>query len=80
MAGGHADPLRTSDLRLCKVVYDSWNYIIDSYRMQLEDTRAKSLFKNLRFKLSLDGILYTYYILNNINKGYYMQLNGTRAC
>ena len=45
MAGGHADPLRTSDLRLCKVVYDSWSYIIDSYRMQLEDTRASGLHK-----------------------------------
>ena len=48
--------------------------------MQLEDTRAKSLFKNFRFKLSLDGILYTYDILNIINNGYYMQLYGTRAC
>ena len=50
--------------------------------MQLKDTRAKSLFKNLRFKLSLDGILYIYIydILNNINNDYYMQLNGTRAC
>ena len=74
MAEGHADPLRTSDLRLCKVVYDSWSYIIDSYRMQLKDTRAQSIFKNLRFKVLLGGILYTYDIMIYINNGYYMQL------
>ena len=28
------------DLRLCKVVYDSWNYILDIYQMQMEDMRA----------------------------------------
>ena len=35
-----ADPLRTLDFRLFKVVYDSWNYIIDIYQMQMEDMRA----------------------------------------
>ena len=47
--------------------------------MQLEDIRAQSLFKNLRFKVSLDGIPYTYDILNNINNSYYMQHYGKRA-
>ena len=76
MTQGHIDPLRTSDLRLCKVVYDSWNYIIDSYHMQLEDIRAQSIFKNLRFKVLPDGLLYTYDIdiMIYINNGYYAQL------
>ena len=46
---------------------------IDSYRMQLEDIRAQSIFKNLRFKVLLGGILYTYDIMIYINNGYYMQ-------
>ena len=48
--------------------------IIDSDRTQLEDIRAQSIFKNLRFKVLLDGILYTYVIMIYINNGYYMQL------
>ena len=40
------------------MIHNSWNYIIDSYRMQLENIRAQSIFKNLRFKVWLDGILY----------------------
>ena len=42
--------------------------------MQLEDIRAQSIFKNLRFKVLLDGILYTYDIMIYINNGYFMQL------
>ena len=47
--------------------------------MKLEDIRAQSIFKNLRFKVLLDGIPYTYDILNNINNSYYMQHYCKRA-
>ena len=42
--------------------------------MKLEDIRAQSIFKNLRFKVLLDGILYIYDIMIYLNNGYYMHL------
>ena len=42
---------------------------MDSYHMQLKDTRAQSIFKNLRFQVLLVGMLYTYDIMIYINNG-----------